>query len=174
MIAKNPFFDSTTSFYYFALSFRELEELYKVVGYMKSSSLAIKDRIFHSKLHKNCFVGRDAVEILISAAPLYGFKADTKYTTLEETALRFRKNALWLGNRLIQNGFISHVTNKELLRDNDQLYIFNELDSVAELLDGSQSHLHRPLNCTCKYCKKIQFHIGKDKNLKFTRKTGKT
>lgn len=112
-------------------------------------SVELRDRQYHLKTYKNCFVGTDAVEWMIRDG-------------LAESA----ESAVELGNRMKEQGFIKHVTSSHDFENKDFFYHFTDmiLESgelcptlpqlsrevvridrrVAEVL--SQVKLHRSLN----------------------------
>ncbi|GMH32235.1 hypothetical protein BSKO_00069 [Bryopsis sp. KO-2023] len=112
-------------------------------------SIELKDRQYHLKTYKNCFVGMDAVDWMVKEG-------------LADSA----ESAVELGNRMREQGFFKHVTSGHDFENKELFYHFTEmiLDSgelcptlpqlsrevvridrrVADLL--SQVKLHRSLN----------------------------
>lgn len=112
-------------------------------------SIDLKDRQYHLKVYKNCFLGSEASEWLVKE----GLAEDIDC-------------AVELGNRMLEQGYIKHVTGAHNFESKDLFYVFTDaiLESgdmcptlpqtarevvridrrVAEL--HSQVRLHRSLN----------------------------
>ena len=71
--------------------------------------LDIKTRSFEFDRYPNCFVGKDAIQVII----------DSKFASNETEAIEF-------GNQLIHKNLILDVTNKHTFKNNNLLYQFTE------------------------------------------------
>lgn len=71
--------------------------------------LEVKDRRYHLKSYKNCFVGSDAVQFMVSSG----------LTSTEE-------DALLLGNLLLDAGYIAHVLREHKFENKHLFYRFTK------------------------------------------------
>lgn len=69
----------------------------------------IADRSYRFRTYKNCFLGRDAVKVLV-----------------EEKVAENEEEALLLGNLLLENGYIQHVARDHPLKNEHLFYEFIE------------------------------------------------
>jgi GTPase SAR1 family protein len=84
----------------------ELIQLFK-------EGVEVKDRKYHLKIYPQCFVGSEAVDWLVNN----GFAIN-------------RKEAEYIGNKIMEKGVFSHVVNEHKFRDKYYFYRFN--DEVAD------------------------------------------
>jgi hypothetical protein len=95
--------------------------------------VVVKDRKYHLKMYKNCFVGKEAVSWLLENAKLFGLK------------VKIREDAVKLGNRLMSMGIIfgpiNHSSSKSVLEDENDYFTFEKESS-----NNGTSPLHLSAN----------------------------
>eukprot|EP00047_Mylnosiga_fluctuans_P004526 m.235076 g.235076 ORF g.235076 m.235076 type:complete len:376 (-) comp12760_c0_seq1:145-1272(-) len=90
-------------------SWPELVDLLGIARTM-AVSIPVKDRSYHLRSYKNCFLGSDAVMFLV------GTSVAPDATT-----------AIEIGNKMISAGLFSHVCNEHMLENEDLFYRFSDL-----------------------------------------------
>ncbi|CAD7702563.1 unnamed protein product [Ostreobium quekettii] len=80
------------------------------LGFRMSKNVELKDRQWHWKIFKNCFLGEEAVSWMIS-----------------EGIVECVEEAVELGNRMIESGVIRHVTEDQRFENQPLFYRFTEV-----------------------------------------------
>ena len=92
-----------------------------IVASRLKSCVKVRERLYHFKKYKNCFVGSEAVDWLIK----------------HETDPRGdRKEAVVLGEKMFELGLLRHVTNDHNFKDETLFYVFEE--KLADFELGSE------------------------------------
>eukprot|EP01084_Bolivina_argentea_P151585 264581_1 len=103
-------------------------------------SLTIKDRKWHLKTYKNCFIGSEAVETIIDskiAASTYG--------------------AIIFGNKLITTDLIVHVENEHIFKNERLYYQFTEKYKKAKIKYKSKNYRDSLQRTAYKGNKRVSF-----------------
>jgi serine/threonine protein kinase len=100
---------------------RSMEELVALLK-QPGTGVAIADRRWHFRTYHNCLVGTELVDWMMTNLPL-----------------RSRKEAVQLGNRLLQEGYLEHVVDKgKKFKDQYLFYQFTDLSNAPALASSAE------------------------------------
>lgn len=127
----------------------EYEARLVAVAQEMTEKIEVKDRSYHFKTHKNCFIGKVRADALLSPPDRTWFCswACQRAFKLQE-AVKFLvwsgraaniAEALALGNALMQRGVFSHITNDHSFKNEDLFYCFN-LESLPQKGYSTSTH----------------------------------
>ena len=93
-----------------------LAALADIVAEMRAGALEVRDRTYHLRRYRSCFLGCDAVQWLIS----HGHATDVM-------------SALAIGDDMIRSGLIKHVAGEHMLENKRLFYRFTSVDLSGTL-----------------------------------------
>eukprot|EP01084_Bolivina_argentea_P158239 275671_1 len=109
----------------------------------------IKDRKFHFKTYRQCFVGKDIIPIIINL----------KLISISENKSKNERKAVAFANELLQNGIIQHVTKEHKFENKYLFYQFLIIDNGNYNHNTSPKYKNSGMNSGMNFDLKRRSHL---------------